>query len=126
MAEEPEPEPEPESEPPGARDAVERISGALQMGIVAMKSGPWWTFDADSGGTDAPRNPYMARPLPYVVGTAEYHDDEACGLDYEDEDLDAMGGDESDSDLSSDFSDSEDSMLSDGEESLSESDLSSD
>ena len=49
--------------------------------------------------------------LARAAGTAEYHDDDKCGLDYEEEIPDDAS--DSDSDLSSDFSESSDGELSD-------------
>ena len=91
---EPEPEPEPESDPAltGTAARVRRYSDALQMGLAAMKASPKWVSmhapvagEAEHGGSatqsPTPANPYCRRPLPFIIGTPEYIDDDMCGKD---------------------------------------------
>ena len=133
-----EPEPEPEPEPLTTEQKIQKYSSALAAGMDSMKTSTFWSAIETTGAVDtAAVNPYNKRPLPYVIGarppprlpavtprcvtaelflaraagTAEYHDDDKCGLDYEEEIPDDAS--ESDSDLSSDFSESSDGELSD-------------
>ena len=107
-----EPEPEPEIQPPmTTEEKIKKYSDAVGVGMTAMRSSTFWATIEQQGAVEsAVSNPYMKRPLPYVIGTAEYHDDDKCGLDYE-EIIDDVS--DSDSDLSSDFSESSDGELSD-------------
>lgn len=91
---------------------IKKFTEAVSLGLGAMKKSPFWVAVESDPAEDAPEagkiNPYLRRKLPFIVGTAEYHDDDRCGLDdedYFDEDEDGSG---SDSDLSSDFSDTSD------------------
>ena len=77
---------------PSETDKIHQFSNAVALGVAAMKSSSFWTFSADSA--EAPSNPYMKRPLPYVVGTAEFHDDDKCGLDYDDGEMADDGSDD--------------------------------
>ena len=85
---------------------IEKFTEAVTIGIAAMKGSPFWaSMEADPSVEveESTVNPYMTRPLPFIVGTAEYHDDDRCGLEEFDEQPE-MDDNESDSDLSSDFS----------------------
>jgi len=107
------------------------ICGALKLGINVIETA-FEKVEIDDSDSDEdetqpsevilqPKNPYHVRPLPYVIGTQAFHDDDHVGL-IDEEDLSLVTDDESDeSDTESEHPDDDDDKVSEYSESDEES-----
>uniref|UniRef100_K3WFI5 FAM21/CAPZIP domain-containing protein n=1 Tax=Globisporangium ultimum (strain ATCC 200006 / CBS 805.95 / DAOM BR144) TaxID=431595 RepID=K3WFI5_GLOUD len=100
-----------------AESVVTKYRTALEMGLEAMKLFAMLDDDDDTSDTssqfDTVLDIYNERPLPFIIGTREFLEDETLGLgaapDSDDSD---SSSDESDSDYGSSYSSSDESVSS--------------
>ncbi|KAJ0397508.1 hypothetical protein P43SY_005634 [Pythium insidiosum] len=96
---------------------VTKYRSALEKGLEAMKL--FATLDDDESDTssqfDTVLDIYNERPLPFIIGTREFLEDETLGLGAppdDDDDSDSVSSDDSESEYGSSYSSSDESEVS--------------